>query len=111
MKEKIIESVCKACDGSVKMVDGSYEISFYSNAGENIVIDIPNGSVAGLVHDFYRAWQEFDADEHVEELLEAKRLGIGNIPDVATLAEDAVSIEKTFKSMANAARDVFREVA
>jgi hypothetical protein len=50
-----------------------FELSNWSNAGENVIISIRGENLSELVADARSAWENFNADEHAAEILIAKR--------------------------------------
>ena len=79
-------------------------VSFYSNEGEEINVEVrdPDGP-----YDVYVAlndeYENFDVDDHVTDLLEAKRNGVSGIPGVRALVEDAEMIEQKLDELAGEA--------
>lgn len=51
-------------------------------------------------------WEEFDADDHVEELIEAKRNGFQGVPRASVLVKDAEAIDDMLKELADALGEV-----
>lgn len=72
--------------------DDSVEIGKYSPAGEDFstVVEVDGDAFPDHVFD---AAHEFDTEEHVEMLLEARRNGFSGVPDMETLVEDADAIQ------------------
>ncbi len=79
-------------------------VSFYSDEGEEINVEVhdPEGP-----YDVYVAltdeYDAFDVDEHVMDLLEAKRNGVAGIPGVRALVDDAEMIEQKLDVLAGEA--------
>lgn len=76
--------------------DGRVELEWFTPAGEDFLI-------CAEVKDFPRSFKEFsddfDVDEHIEMLMEAKRNGVSGIPSVRRLVEDAEAISDFLESL------------
>lgn len=79
------------------------ELEKWSPAGEDIVVTVSKDDVVGGVRGFSNG---FDTEEHITELLEAKRNGFGGVPDVKTLVEDADAIQGMLGELAMALEEV-----
>ena len=87
--------------------DGSFELSTYSPAGENVIINLDGSTLAELANDARNAAEAFDAEEHAARILTAKRSGTENerrfyaaAPDgLRDLLEDAEEIAKLHKAL------------
>ena len=66
-------------------------------------------SASNLIADVRSASDGFDAEEHVRELLNAKANGLGDVPDVKTLVEDADDIQEMLDELADALEEIERE--
>lgn len=82
--------------------DGEEYVEFYqgSPAGEDFGFTIWYGDVSDvpdLVGNYY--WNEYDADEHVESLIEAKRNGLSGVPRVSVLVKDAEAIDRMLQTL------------
>lgn len=79
--------------------DGRVELEKYSPAGEDFLmcVEVKNFPAAVLKY-----WEEFDADDHVEELIEAKRNGFRGVPRASVLVKDAEAIDDMLKELADA---------
>lgn len=82
--------------------DGEEYVEFCqgSPAGEDFGFTIWYGDVSDiphLVYDYY--WNEYDADEHVESLIEAKHHGLSGVPRVSVLVKDAEAIDRMLKDL------------
>ena len=98
LEQKYLD-VLEECGWSVSCYthDGKVGLETWSPAGENITICVN-------VKDFPRSVMEyaydFDADRHVEELMEAKRNGLAGVPSISTLVRDADEIQKLLDELA-----------
>lgn len=83
--------------------DGMVELEKYSPAGEDFLmcVEVKNFPAAVLKY-----WEEFDADDHVEELIEAKRNGFQGVPRASVLVKDAEAINDMLKELADALGEV-----
>lgn len=87
--------------------DGLFELSTYSPAGENVIINLFGLTLAELANDARNAAEAFDAEEHAAQILVAKRSGTENerrfyaaAPDsLRDLLEDAEEIAKLHKAL------------
>lgn len=79
-------------------------VSFYSDEGEEIVVEVHDPEEP---YDVYVAlddeYENFDVDDHVTDLLDAKRNGVSGIPGVRALVEDAEMIERKLDELAGEA--------
>ncbi len=64
-----------------------------SPAGEDFSVTVFYEELSDIVEGIYSYWQDFDIEEHVEMWIEAKRSGVGGVPDVVTLVDDAKEID------------------
>lgn len=94
-----LREAAEALDWSWDESDGMVELETWSPAGEDFVFSVPAKNVADGVREFSRT---FDTEEHVAELLEAKRNGLSGVPDVKTLVEDADAIREMLEDLADA---------
>ncbi len=91
--------------------DGShdYEIEFSSDAGEDVVISLnTDGSAEDFAAKMREAADDFDEDEHVESLLEAKQNGFQGVPSISILVKDAESIKEYYENLATAIEKAVR---
>lgn len=78
------------------------EFSKYSPAGEDFSFYVFYDALTDLAHELYTYWQDFDVEEHVKMWLDAKQNGVGGVPDVVTLVEDAKEIESMLEELHDA---------
>lgn len=79
-------------------VEDCIYLSKHSPAGEAFGISV---SVSDIVSDVREHACDFDIEDHVFALLNAKRNGIQGIPDVRTLVEDADAISEMLRALAD----------
>ena len=91
--EKLDWIVCSYTD------DGRVELEKYSPAGEDFLMCVETKDFPEAVMKF---WKDFDADEHAEELIVAKRNGFQGVPRARTLVEDAEAIDAMIKELVDA---------
>lgn len=82
------------------------EFRQYSPAGEDFSFYVFYDALTDLAHELYTCWQDFDVDEHVKMWLDAKQNGVGGVPDVVTLVEDAKEIESMLEELYDAVKAV-----
>ena len=110
--EKIIDKLEANTGATWSVYDcggGSFEISTYSPAGENVIINLDGSTLAELAKDARSAAEAFDAEEHAAEILVKKRSGTENerrfyaaAPDsLRDLLEDAEAIAELYKALEN----------
>ena len=94
-----LREAAEAIGWSLGESDGMVELETWSPAGEDFFFTVPRVDVVNGVREFSRT---FDTEEHVAELLEAKRNGLAGVPDVKTLVEDADAIREMLEDLADA---------
>lgn len=110
--EKIIDKLEDNTGATWSVYDcggGLFEISTYSPAGENVIINLDGSTLAELAKDARSAAEAFDAEEHAAEILVKKRSGTENerrfyaaAPDgLRDLLEDAEAIAGLYKALEN----------
>lgn len=88
--------------------DGRVELEKYSPAGEDFIICVEVKNFPAVVLEY---WEDFDADDHVEELIEAKRNGFRGVPRASVLVKDAEAIDAMLKELADALMEAEEESA
>lgn len=83
--------------------DGRVELEWYSPAGEDFLMCVEVENFPQAVYEYY---EDFDADEHIAMWIEAKRNGVGGVPDTRRLVHDAEDIEKELEELADALAEV-----
>lgn len=89
---------------------GYYDISFYTDAGEDFHTSVRADNAEEFAHAMYDTYMGFDTEEHVNMWLNAKESGTSGVPDVVTLVHDAEAIEKWLEQLSLAAHRVADEV-
>ena len=79
--------------------DENLELENWSPAGENLY---ECANAPHVIEDFVRNARDFDIDEHVEMLLEAKRNGLRGVPGASVLVRDAEAIDEMLNDLADA---------
>ena len=77
-----------------------WEFEKYSPAGEDFCFSIIAKNLAELKGELQYYYENFDREDHVYELLEAKRNGFRGVPDLDTLVEDSQAIEDMLEELA-----------
>lgn len=99
--------ICEDLDWEVhECGDGTVELEKYSPAGEDYSFCIDCNDVAAKVREH---WQNFDPEEHITELIVAKRNGLAGVPDIKTLCHDADAIEEMISELAEALEEAEQE--
>lgn len=93
--EKIFEDL----GWNVTVYEDDVELRKTSPAGENFSISISSDSLPDSVRG---AAENFDIDDHVYMMLDAKRSGLSGVPDVRTLVDDAEAIQEMLDELADA---------
>lgn len=72
-------------------IDGRYwEFEKFSPAGEDFCFSLHGTDIVGELQKYY---DTFDPEEHIMELVEAKRNGLRGVPSIRTLCDDADAID------------------
>lgn len=79
---------------------GGVELGKHSPAGEDFSFYV--GNKENLAEEAREYADDFDIEEHVRELLNAKANGFAGVPDLKTLAEDADDIKGMLDELADA---------
>lgn len=79
---------------------GGVELGKHSPAGEDFSSYV--GNKENLAEEAREYADDFDIEEHVRELLNAKANGFAGVPDLKTLAEDADDIKGMLDELADA---------
>ena len=79
--------------------DGRVEIEKYSPAGEDFIICV---DVADFPKSVFEYAEDFDADEHIEMWIEARKNGTKGVPSTRELVHDAKEIEKMLQDLSDA---------
>lgn len=99
--------ICEDLDWEVhECGDGTVELEKYSPAGEDFHFCINCDDVAANVRE---QWRNFDPEEHITELIVAKRNGLAGVPDIKTLCHDADAIEEMIAELAEALEEAEQE--
>ena len=90
LEDKLVQKA-EDLDWSVHIEDGCWEFEKYSPAGEDYIFCISAKDIIGEIQTHY---DSFDTEEHITDLLIAKRNGFAGVPDVKTLCDDADAIDQ-----------------
>lgn len=77
-------------DWSVIIEDRCWEFEKYSPAGEDFCFCLHGTDIVGELQKYY---DSFDPEEHIMELVEAKRNGLSGVPSIRVLCDDADAID------------------
>ena len=86
------------------------EFEKWSPAGEDFVFSVAYEDAGDLVKAVAEFEEGFDAEEHVVEMLDAKRSGLSGVPDVKTLVEDADAIRDMLCDLSYALEDTLESI-
>lgn len=106
MKKKWYEKVVEVAENLGWHVyrdteDSQYwDFEKYSPAGEDFCFSITAETLTELKGELQSYYEDFDREDHVFELLEAKRNGFRGVPDLDTLVEDSHAIEDMLEELA-----------
>jgi len=79
---------------------GKYiEFEIHSEAGEDFIMDIWYTDPEYLPVEIHKYAEDFDIEDHVHMWLDAKARGVGGVPGVVTLVDDARWIETAIESL------------
>lgn len=106
----IMEDLANETDATWKLCSGpdehgNYEISTYSPAGENVIIDICGNTLSELAKSAEEEWRRFDADRHAAEIVSARdseegqRFYAGAPDSLRELLEDAEAIDSMHEKL------------
>ena len=79
-------------------------------AGEDFFIDFQYKNAQDLAGQIYEYKFDFDEEQHVMELMEAKQNGFAGVPDIKTLVEDAEWIQKALDDLDDAITEIERRI-
>lgn len=98
LKKKYLD-VLELHDWSVSSYteDGRVELEKYSPAGEDFIMCVNVENFPQAVMEYA---EDFDIDEHIAMWIEAKRNGVGGVPETRELVHDAEDIDKMLQELA-----------
>lgn len=79
--------------------DGTVEFQQYSPAGEDFSFTV---NAENAEQEIYQYYDDFDVDDHIEMWVEAKKNGVGGVPSIRRLVEDAEAICDMLEKFAGA---------
>lgn len=91
-QENVID-VAEKLDWCVDVEKSCFEFEKHSPAGEDFIFSIFGNSLKEFKENLKEFCETFDREDHVFELLEAKRNGFTGVPDLDTLVGDSKDIE------------------
>ena len=100
--DKVVD-VCEVLDWSVstpKENDPYWEFEKFSPAGEDFYFTVYAKNLVELKAELQSYYDYFDREDHVFELLAAKRNGFSGVPDLDTLVQDSQDIEDMLEELA-----------
>ena len=83
------------------------EMEKLSPAGEDFYFSISYRDAAGFVREVREFYNEFDPDEHIEELIVAKHNGLRDVPRVSVLFNDSEAIDAMLLELTDALSDAY----
>ena len=100
--EKVVD-VCEDLGWTAYRDENFYtywEFEKFSPAGEDFCFTVYAKNLVELKAELQYYYENFDREDHVYELLEAKRNGFRDVPDLDTLVEDSQAIEDMLEELA-----------
>lgn len=79
--------------------DNTIEFQQYSPAGEDFSFTV---NAENAEQGIYQYYDDFDVDDHIEMWIEAKKNGVGGVPSIRKLVEDAEAICNMLEKFAGA---------
>ncbi len=104
MYEKLLEKAEELGWSYWEDENGGVELETSSPAGEDFSFYVHDKE--NLAEEAREYANDFDTEEHVRGLLNAKAEGFAGVPDVKTLVKDADDIEKMLCELADALEEV-----
>lgn len=100
MNEKY-RAICEENGWTVCESADSIELYQYSPAGEDfsIILCCPPDDDEQFLDEIRECYEAFDPEEHVIELIDAKRAGLRGVPNLKTLVVDADKIEEMIRQL------------
>ena len=88
---------------------GGIEVNFYqySPAGEDFGFNVCADSIEDVPDEVGKYYTRFDAEDHVEMWIEAKRNGMRGVPSIKELVEDADAIDDMLDKLSDALYEVY----
>lgn len=83
------------------------ELEQCSPAGEDFFFSISYKDAAGFAREVREFYNEFDPDEHIEELIVAKHNGLRDVPRVSVLLNDSEAIDAMLLELTDALSDAY----
>lgn len=93
------EKVFEDLGWNVTVYEDDVELRKASPAGEDFSISVSPDNLPDSVR---TAAENFDVDDHVYMMLDAKRSGLSGVPDARTLVDDAEAIQEMLDELADA---------
>lgn len=85
------------------------ELERYSPAGEDFIFTSGGETSNEIIEDITDYARNFDTEDHITEMLIAKRNGLAGVPDVQTLVEDADAIYSMLCELSGALQALSKE--
>lgn len=104
--KSLLVSKAEELGWKVNIDENFWEFQKYSPAGEDFWLSISGEDVVDELLEYY---EEFDTEDHVMGLMEAKKNGFRGVPSLKELVEDADAIEKMIEELYDALHDVESE--
>lgn len=101
--KSLLVSKAEELDWKVNIGESCWEFQKHSPAGEDFFLSISGEDVVDELLEYY---EEFDTEDHVMGLMEAKKNGLQGAPSLRELVEDADDIEKMIEDLYDALHDV-----
>ena len=105
--EKQKRTVCNGGKWDKEVTEKYVEFSQMSSAGEDFSFYVFYDRLEDIPREVYEYYDDFDVDDHVRMWLEAKKNGVGGVPNARVLVKDAEEIEEMILTLSMAIRDAF----
>lgn len=104
LKSMLIDKA-EELDWSVEFDEGScgryVEFCKYSPAGEDFGFSVYFDEIEDIPDEVGKYYNSFDVDEHIEMWIEAKNNGVGGVPSIRRLVEDAEDIDEMLDELSD----------
>lgn len=113
---KRLISVAEKLDWSVDLItdnrDKSWYIEFekYSPAGEDFIFGIEAATAKDFIDGIKERYFSYIPDDHVEELVIAKRNGLKDVPPFSILVDDSAKIDEMLLELKDALIDEYNKM-
>lgn len=104
--KNLLREKAEELEWRVLIEEDCWELQKYSPAGEDFWLSISGNDVVSELLEWYEG---FDTEEHVMMHMEAKKHGLGGVPSLKVLVEDADAIDEMLEELYDALHKVEEE--